>query len=269
MTKDAALLNPANYTVWYYRRLLIKALNKDLKEELNFITEVIQDNPKNYQVWQHRRCIVDFLKDPSDELAFTRSILRSDSKNYHAWQYRQYIVKNYDLWDNELSFVDDLINQDIRNNSAWNHRYFYINNTQDTSNLNVILGEIEHCKAKILKCVDNESVWNYMKAFIRNLPVNTSYSQELVDFCFKLFNESKDDERSPFLIAFLCDHYENEINKHLADTQSNDAKVKVNQYFKSANELLQQLATKYDMIREKYWFYVIKKWQQKYSKYLV
>lgn len=86
LTKDAALLNPANYTVWYYRRFLLTALNKDLNEELKFITDVISDNPKNYQVWQHRRCIVDSLKDPSKELDFILKILGQDCKNYHAWQ---------------------------------------------------------------------------------------------------------------------------------------------------------------------------------------
>ena len=32
LSKDAALLNPANYTVWYYRRILIRELKLDLKE---------------------------------------------------------------------------------------------------------------------------------------------------------------------------------------------------------------------------------------------
>lgn len=50
LTKDAALLNPANYTVWYYRRLILFELNKDLAEELDFITNVIRNHPKNYQV---------------------------------------------------------------------------------------------------------------------------------------------------------------------------------------------------------------------------
>ncbi len=57
LTKDAALLNPANYTVWYYRRILIRDLNKDLSEELDFITSVINSHPKNYQVWQRKQII--------------------------------------------------------------------------------------------------------------------------------------------------------------------------------------------------------------------
>ena len=35
----------------YYRRLLLKTLDKDLKEELDFISTVIDRHPKNYQVW--------------------------------------------------------------------------------------------------------------------------------------------------------------------------------------------------------------------------
>lgn len=42
-------LNPANYTLWVYRRALLKALKKNLDEEFRFISETIEDNPKNYQ----------------------------------------------------------------------------------------------------------------------------------------------------------------------------------------------------------------------------
>jgi protein farnesyltransferase/geranylgeranyltransferase type-1 subunit alpha len=73
----------------------LKALNKDLKTELDYISEVIEDNPKNYQVWHHRRVIVEWLDDPSDELSLTEKILDLDAKNYHAWQHRQWAIETY------------------------------------------------------------------------------------------------------------------------------------------------------------------------------
>lgn len=54
LTTECTRLNPANYSVWEYRRHLLRQLNKDLTEELDFCEESIQDNLKNYQVWHHR-----------------------------------------------------------------------------------------------------------------------------------------------------------------------------------------------------------------------
>ena len=53
LTKDACELNPANYTVWCYRRQLLYHLGTDLHEELSFIGQMIRRNPKNYQVRGH------------------------------------------------------------------------------------------------------------------------------------------------------------------------------------------------------------------------
>ena len=51
VTTEVIHLNPANYTTWYYRRLILVDLQKDLNEELEFTAEVAEDHPKNYQIW--------------------------------------------------------------------------------------------------------------------------------------------------------------------------------------------------------------------------
>ena len=62
LTERAARLNPANYTVWFYRRKIIRHLNLDLNEELRFLDEMIEMNPKNYQVWFHRQKVCSRTK---------------------------------------------------------------------------------------------------------------------------------------------------------------------------------------------------------------
>lgn len=51
LTNTCCQLNPANYSVWQFRRNLLKALTKDFDPEFKFIEEMIQENPKNYQIW--------------------------------------------------------------------------------------------------------------------------------------------------------------------------------------------------------------------------
>lgn len=96
LTENALRLNSANYTVWQYRRDILKALGFDLTKELQYIEEVILNNPKNYQVWHHRRVIVELMNDPAQELELTAKVLNMDAKNYHSWQHRQWAISTYE-----------------------------------------------------------------------------------------------------------------------------------------------------------------------------
>jgi protein farnesyltransferase/geranylgeranyltransferase type-1 subunit alpha len=100
LTTDCTWLNPANYTVWQYRREILETRKEDkskLQEELEYTERMIKYNSKNYQVWHHRKVIVDWLHDPGDELAFVQTVLSKDAKNYHAWQHRQWCIQTFKL----------------------------------------------------------------------------------------------------------------------------------------------------------------------------
>lgn len=242
LTRDAVDLNPANYTVWQYRREILKHLGKDLKVELKYVKEIIEDNPKNYQVWHHRRVIVEWLNDPSDELKLTADILAQDAKNYHAWQHRQWIISTFNLFDNELEYVNQLLDDDIRNNSAWNQRYFVINRTTGFTP-EIVTREIDYTLEKIKLTTKNESSWNYLRGILLHTPEGLR-EQTVVKFCDNLYSSGN---RSPYLLAFLVEQAEEEIENGGGDK---GASVLL------ALKLCNDLAEKYDIIRSQYWRFI-------------
>lgn len=46
LTEDCIRLNSANYTVWHYRREILKDLGKDLQDELKYVESMIKHNSK-------------------------------------------------------------------------------------------------------------------------------------------------------------------------------------------------------------------------------
>ncbi|KAF2300195.1 hypothetical protein GH714_010590 [Hevea brasiliensis] len=137
LTHLVILLNPGNYTVWHFRRLVLEALNADLDEELDYVERIAKKNSKNYQIWSiiNGSCSSSytllfgiigggFLKlgtyATAKELQFTRKILSLDAKNYHAWSHRQWILQALGGWEDELDYCGQLLKDDVFNNSAWN-----------------------------------------------------------------------------------------------------------------------------------------------------
>lgn len=241
LTTDCVALNPANYTVWYYRRLLVQDLKKDIPQEMEFIENVIADHPKNYQVWHHRRVLVEWGGDPQNEKRFTERILEMDAKNYHAWQHRQWFLGHFKNFEDEIVFTESLIRVDVRNNSAWNHRYFVISRTTGFTE-EVINREIQFTIEKISLAPNNESPWNYLRGLLEKPGLNSSKVVE--EFCVKLF---ENECRSPHLLGFMIDAIEEKLEgaPELCDT-----------LLPTALKLCDELATNHDTIRKNYWNYV-------------
>lgn len=165
LTLDVIDANPANYTVWYFRRRCLEALGADLREELRFTQRMALEHPKNYQIWHHRREICARLGDGGDEKRFTRAAIAGDAKNYHAWAHRQWAVKAFSLWDGELEAVDELLDEDVRNNSAWNHRWFVLEHTTALAAADRDR-EAQYALDRIARAVHNESPWNYLRGLV-------------------------------------------------------------------------------------------------------
>lgn len=238
LTRDAALLNPANYTVWKFRRDLVSHLNKDINQEMIFCRSVIEENPKNYQVWHHLKLLVEMSGNYAEELQFTDVMLRDDSKNYHAWQHRQWVVKMYGLWSNELSYSEELLVDDIHNNSAWNYRYFVINNTSGFLS-QVLDSELEFTCQLTGKAPHNESAWNYLFGLIEKC--SDAQKRKIWTFCEELYANKC---RSSHLLSFMVFFFEQMIVL-LNNSDTSALKMRIKELLSELQEI--------DPVRQNYW----------------
>ncbi|KAK2805427.1 CAAX geranylgeranyltransferase alpha subunit [Onygenales sp. PD_10] len=292
LTEDVILLNPAHYTVWLYRAKILSALEKDLNKELEWVNKLAMTHLKNYQIWHHRQLIISnttiFPTLPAQELPFLKQMFALDSKNYHVWTYRHWLVRHFKLWDHpqELADTEALIDADVRNNSAWNHRWVLKfgprggvdagmplgtdekgqRGSLDVVDEDLVDGEIEYVKGKILLAPENRSPWGYLRGLVRAAGREMG---ELEGFAKRFILEEVEGEggdggtgagagevkyfvKSSLAVEWLADVYAAAAAETETETQEG-GKGKG-----EAVKMFMLLREKYDPIRKNYWDYRIR-----------
>ena len=268
--------NQSNYTTWHFRRRCIAALEYDIMSELKFVTEMAGSNPKNYQIWYHRRALIEskvnFLLDKEsslmeNELAYIDDVLEADAKNYHAWSNRKWLVKTYfdllfdpeekplfpndtlrlllKLRQSEFDCIDALISNDVRNNSAWNYRWFVAHLGYDLDHKSSIINtEIKYAIDCIKVDPFNESPWQYFLGYAFENKMDHKLMMEMEEKIRDL--KDLDDEDLSVIFA-ECPQLMAAHAELLILIKSNPESLIM------AQRLCEQLSTKYDPTRAKYW----------------
>lgn len=250
LTADCIELQRSNFSVWYFRRRILRELTHHLSTELAFIEQVIENEPKNYQVWHHRKTIVEWLRDGSQDKQLTASVLAIDNKNYHAWQHRQWVIKEFGLWDGELEFTDAQLAMDVRNNSSWNHRYFVVKETRCYEDSKWLQEELHYVRKRIEQLPNNESSWSYLRGILLLTFNSLTSHQGTRDFCDQLYNDNN--SRCAHLLAFILDMIHEELTK---STKSARTQLEKGALKSRANELCRTLSET-DKVRARYWNYI-------------
>lgn len=179
LTTRVLRLNPANYSVWHYRRQCLEATGADLVQESLFVRDMALASPKNYQLWQHRRWLVQRCEEAQEELQITAEVLHDDPKNYHAWTHRQWALNTFGGWELELEYCDHLLDQDVLNNSAWNQWFFVLEHQGITRNS--ALEQLQRACVRIEQDPTNQAAWNFISGLAFALDFDESVCSSIID----------------------------------------------------------------------------------------
>lgn len=214
-------LNPANYTVWHYRRQCLQALDlyndpQQMNRDLQMAALLGGQNPKNYQIWYHRRAFLEELEEENltyalkNELTYIANVIQSDGKNYHAWSHRQWVLSalnDAEMWAQELEYTSSLIERDIRNNSAWNGRWFVLHRGEGNTGLDssVAQQQMEFSLSVAKEDPHNPSPWRFLLAIVKEQQLSNPEKQEIVNKIKKIREEIVPNDPCPALLSTLVD----------------------------------------------------------------
>jgi len=287
-------MNPANYTVWSFRRKCLGFLDhttdqQKIRADLELTALLGGSNPKNYQIWYHRRALLEThgaRKFLDDELAYIALVLGEDAKNYHAWSYRQWLLMTVDdesAWERELEIVASLIEDDVRNNSAWNQRWFVTHKGKSGNRPLSLATARTEANFALEKgaSVDpfNESPWRYLLGILgeQHRALNGRSSGSGNDNESDNYNDVIDDETSDVqdFESLLADCEARAVaTKGVLEAARRDPDTCVHRTsalidllelmggrssLETAADMASGLARKHDVVRRKYWTLVEKR----------
>jgi geranylgeranyl transferase type-2 subunit alpha len=141
--------NPEYYTVWNYRRRLIRSILADgasndkatSVDELNFLVPLLLQFPKCYWIWNYRIWLLnlaeevgtseDALQILDGELGLVGKMLARDERNFHGWDYRRHIIAQIErlrgtnqpsMVQSEFAYTTRMIRKGLQNFSALHYR---------------------------------------------------------------------------------------------------------------------------------------------------
>ncbi|KAL2862881.1 Rab geranylgeranyltransferase BET4 [Aspergillus lucknowensis] len=178
---------------------------------LQNISELLKKNPEYYTVWNYRRQVLrhEFQQVASEEsyeaeidriaalirtdLQFLIPLLRSFPKCYWIWNYRMWLLEEAkhllpnvvarQLWQEELALAGKMLSLDSRNFHGWGYRRFVVETLETLSpkeenQKNLTEAEFEYAKKMISTNLSNFSAWHYRTKLIQRLLSEKSASDE-------------------------------------------------------------------------------------------
>lgn len=155
---DLLSRNPEYYTVWNYRRQVLRHQFSDagdsaeedasqriaemIKNDLAFLLPLLRSFPKCYWIWNYRLWLLDEARQLlplamsrqfwQQELVLVGKMLTLDSRNFHGWGYRRLVVDTLkelgtpaeaaSMTQKELEYAKKMIGANLSNFSAWHYR---------------------------------------------------------------------------------------------------------------------------------------------------
>jgi len=85
--------NPKNYQIWYHRRAMLEncGVHDFADSELDYIATVLEEDSKNYHAWSYRQWIVHAVDTSAaweTEVQYASELIKQDARNNSAWNQR-------------------------------------------------------------------------------------------------------------------------------------------------------------------------------------